>query len=52
MGSVVEVHGLSCSVACGIFLDQGLKPALAGVFFTTELQGKPFCPFFFNGFLF
>ena len=22
-GSVVVVHGLSCSVACGIFLDQG-----------------------------
>ena len=22
-GSIVEAHGLSCSVACGIFLDQG-----------------------------
>ena len=25
-GSVAAVHGLSCSVACGIFLDQGLNP--------------------------
>ena len=25
-GSVVVAHGLSCSVACGIFLDQGSKP--------------------------
>ena len=25
-GSVVVVHGLSCSVACGIFPDQGSKP--------------------------
>ena len=25
-GSVVVAHGLSCSVACGIFLDQGLNP--------------------------
>ena len=25
MGSVVVVHGLSCPVACGIFLDQGLN---------------------------
>ena len=23
MGSVIVVHGLGCSVACGIFLDQG-----------------------------
>ena len=36
-------HGLSCSVACGVFLDQGLNlsPALAGRFFTTEHQGNP-----------
>ena len=27
-GSVVVVHGLSCSVACGIFWDQGLNPCL------------------------
>ena len=26
MGSVVVVHGLSCSEACRIFLDQGLNP--------------------------
>ena len=25
-GSVVVAHGLSCSAACGIFLDQGLNP--------------------------
>ena len=25
-GSVVVVHGLSCSVAYGIFLDQGANP--------------------------
>ena len=25
-GSVVVAHGLSCSVACGIFLDQGSNP--------------------------
>ena len=25
VGSVVVVHGLSCSAACGIFLDQGLN---------------------------
>ena len=29
-GSVVVVHGLSCSVACGIFLDQGSKPVSPG----------------------
>ena len=27
-GSVVLVHGLSCSAACGIFLDQGSNPCL------------------------
>ena len=27
-GSVVEVRGLSCSVACGVFLDQGLNLCL------------------------
>ena len=26
--SVVVAHGLSCSVACGIFPDQGLNPCL------------------------
>ena len=25
-GSVVVAHGLSCSTACGIFLDQGFNP--------------------------
>ena len=25
-GSIVAAHGLSCSSACGIFLDQGLNP--------------------------
>ena len=42
--SVVVVHGLSCSVACGIFLDQGLNLSLlhlAGSFLTTEPPGKP-----------
>ena len=27
-GSVVVVHGLSCSMACEVFLDQGLNPCL------------------------
>ena len=42
-GSVVVELGLSCSVACSISLDQGIKPmspALADGFFTTELPGK------------
>ena len=26
VGSVVAAHGLSCSMACGIFLDQGSNP--------------------------
>ena len=36
-------HGLSCSAACGIFLDQGLNPfspALAGGLLTTAPAGK------------
>ena len=44
VGSVVVAHGLSCSVACGIFPDQGSNPcalALAGGFFTTASPGKP-----------
>ena len=44
VGSVVVAHGLSCSVACGIFPDQGSKPvstALAGGFLTTVPPGKP-----------
>ena len=27
-GSIAETHGLSCSKACGIFLDQGLNVSL------------------------
>ena len=27
-GSVVVTHGLGCSKACGIFLDQGWNPSL------------------------
>ena len=42
-GSIVVVHGLSCSEAFEILLDQGWNPSPAstGGFFTTELQGKP-----------
>ena len=43
-GSVVETHGLGCSLACGIFPNQGskpLSPALAGGFFTTVPLVKP-----------
>ena len=44
MGSVVVVHGFSCSTACGIFPDLGLKlvsPALQGRLLTHGLPGKP-----------
>ena len=44
MGSVVVAHGLSCSEACGIFPDWGIKPvslALQGAFLTTGPPGKP-----------
>ena len=35
-GSVVVAHGLGCSEACGIFLEQGpTSPALAGGFLST-----------------
>ena len=46
-GSVVVVHRLSCSMACGIFPDQGSNlcrtsnRALAGGFLTTAPPGKP-----------
>ena len=43
-GSVVVAHGPSCSVACGIFPDQGSNQcplALAGRFSTTAPPGKP-----------
>ena len=42
-GSVVVVHGLSCSTACRILPGPGLKPlspALAGGFLTTVPPGK------------
>ena len=41
--SVVVVYGLSCSVACGIFLEKGLNPcshALAGGFLTMRPSEK------------
>ena len=40
--SVVVWRGLSCSVACGIFLEgvEPVSPALAGGFLTTGPQGK------------
>ena len=43
--SVVVALGLSCSAACGIFPNQGLKLslALAGRFFTTEPPRRPLC---------
>ena len=51
-GSVVVAHGLSCSMACGIFPDQGLNPCLpTGGFFTTEPPGKAapgFCSYYKN----
>ena len=43
-GSVAVLHRLSCSVAWGILLGQGLNSwlhPLAGRFFTTEPPGKP-----------
>ena len=46
---MVAGPGLSCSVACGIFLDQGLEPvspALAGNSYTLRHQGRPSCTVF------
>ena len=43
-GSLVAEHRLICSVACGIFLDQGSNPCplhWPGGFFTTGPPGKP-----------
>ena len=41
-GSVVVMHGLSCSTACGIVLYQGWNQCpLQGRFLTTEPPGKP-----------
>ena len=45
--SVAMVHGLSCSIACGVFMDlpgsglEPVSPARAGRFFTPEPPGKP-----------
>ena len=42
--SLIVAHGLSCSMACEIFLDQGSNPvssALASRLFTVEPPGKP-----------
>ena len=47
-GSVAVVHGLSCSVACGIFPDQGLNLCLLhwqADSFTLYPQGNPHCGF-------
>lgn len=43
IGVSAVAHLLSCSPACGIFLDPGLtvSPAAAGAFSTTEPSGKP-----------
>ena len=46
---MVVAPGLSCSVACGIFLDQGLEPvspALAGSSYTLRHRGRPSCTVF------
>ena len=46
-GSVAVVHGLSCSMACGVFMDlpgsgiEPVPPARAVGFFTPEPPGKP-----------
>ena len=44
VASLIVAHGLSCSMACEIFLDQGSNPvssALASRLFTFEPPGKP-----------
>ena len=42
--SVVVAHGLSCTLACGIFPDQGQiqSPALVGRFLSTMPPGKSY----------
>ena len=50
VGSVVVAHRLNCSIACGIFQNQGLNwcpLSPAGRFFTTEPAGKPLKSLFF-----
>ena len=47
---MVVMHGLSCFVACGIFLDQGSNPYPLHWqvdFFTTEPPGNPYFILFF-----
>ena len=47
-GSVVVAHEFGCSMACGIFPDQGsnpLSPALAGRLPTTAPPGERRCAF-------
>ena len=53
-GSVVMAHKLNCSMACGIFLDPGIKPvsaALAGAFLSTVPPGKSCRWYFLNSIL-
>ena len=44
--SVAMVHGLSCSITCGVFMDlpgsgiEPVSPARAGGFFTPQPPGK------------
>ena len=48
--SVVVAHGLSCSVACGIFLDQGSNPCAPHWQADSQPlhhQGSPFFDFFY-----
>ena len=40
-GSVVVAHRLSCSTACGIFLDQGSNPCLLHGQMDSYRQGSP-----------
>ena len=50
-GSVVVVHGPSCSAACGIFPDQGLNPCPLNWQADSQPlrhQGSPTCIFFFK----
>ena len=52
MGSVVAAHGLSCSAACGVFLDQGSDPCLLPWqvdSYSLSHQGSPIL--FFNAYI-
>ena len=50
VGLAVVTHRISCSAACGSFLDQGsnpsMSPALAGRFLSTVPPGKSNTQFF------